>query len=288
MNILLIGSNGYIGSELYKKLLENYNVTGIDINWYGTINDSIPMDYKNIDSSFLKQFDSIILLAGHSSVKMCDGPIQASYKNNVYNFLNLVKNCSKHQVIIYASSGSIYTHNDDNLFLPTNNYDLTKYILDLHSQQFMQERTIIGLRLGTVNGHSPNLRNELMINAMVRSAITQQKITINNVKVRRPILGINDLTKGINKILLKPVTGIYNLCSFNSTVEGIAQDISKKLNVPIQYEIDTSNPYDFYFDNINFEQTFDFKFRDSVATIVEDLLNNTPIITGDRNNFINY
>lgn len=288
MNILLIGSNGYIGSELYKKLLENYNVTGIDINWYGTINDSISMDYKNIDSSFLKQFDSIILLAGHSSVKMCDGPIQASYKNNVYNFLNLVKNCSKHQVIIYASSGSIYTHNDDNLFLPTNNYDLTKYVLDLHSQQFMKEKTIIGLRLGTVNGHSPNLRNELMINAMVKSAITEKKIHINNIKVRRPILGINDLINGINKILLNPVTGIYNLCSFNNTVEGIAKDISNKLSVPIQYGNDTNNPYDFYFDNIKFEQTFNFKFMDSVSTIVEDLLNNTPVITGNRNNFINY
>lgn len=288
MNILLIGSNGYIGSELYKKLLENYNVTGIDINWYGTINDSISMDYKNIDSSFLKQFDSIILLAGHSSVKMCDGPIQASYKNNVYNFLNLVKNCSKHQVIIYASSGSIYTHNDDNLFLPTNNYDLTKYVLDLHSQQFMKEKTIIGLRLGTVNGHSPNLRNELMINAMVKSAITEKKIHINNIKVRRPILGINDLINGINKILLNPVTGIYNLCSFNNTVEGIAKDISNKLSVPIQYGNDTNNPYDFYFDNIKFEQTFNYKFTDSISTIVEDLLNNTPVITGDRNNFINY
>lgn len=288
MNILLIGSNGYIGSELYKKLLENYNVTGIDINWYGTINDSIRMDYKNIDSSFLKQFDSIILLAGHSSVKMCDGPIQSSYKNNVYNFLHLVKNCSTHQLIIYASSGSIYTHNDDNLFLPTNNYDLTKYVLDLHSQQFMKEKTIIGLRLGTVNGHSPNLRNELMINAMVKSAITEKKIHINNIKVRRPILGINDLTKGINKILLNPVTGIYNLCSFNNTVEGIAKDISNKLSVPIQYGNDTNNPYDFYFDNIKFEQTFNFKFMDSVSTIVEDLLNNTPVITGNRNNFINY
>jgi len=226
MNCLILGSNGYIGSRLYQHLSSIHNVVGVDINWFTPKVNSI--DYNTIEKHYIDKFDIIILLAAHSSVKMCDGPIQSSWKNNVTNFINLINKCNSNQLILYASSGSVYSaQNTCNSFIPVNYYDLTKYVLDLHAEKYTRKLNIIGLRFGTVNGFSPNLRKELMINSMVESALQKKFIEINNVSINRPILGISDLVRSIEHMLLKPIPGIYNLCSFNTTVQSIANDVAK-------------------------------------------------------------
>ena len=79
--ILIIGGNGYIGTRLHHYLYTNrdklvidqfvsdYGVDIIDTCWFGkVIEDTIVEDYKTMSKEFYSEYDTIILLAGHSKI----------------------------------------------------------------------------------------------------------------------------------------------------------------------------------------------------------------------------
>jgi len=294
-SILVIGGNGYIGSRLVYDLQSMYHLDIVDICWFGkNLVNSFQEDYKNLTKEYLSKFDTIILLAGHSSVKMCNGTINSSWNNNVLNFINLVEKLDKEQTLIYASSGSLYGVNDkiqteDDVikFKPINSYDLTKYSLDLNAHKFInQGYKIIGLRFGTVNGWSPHIREELMINSMTKNSIEHNQLLVNNIQINRPILGISDLTRAVVSIVDNPKSGIYNLASFCDNVDNISQTISNITGSKINYTADTANNYDFNFSVYKFEQTYNFKFQDSTTSLVNEIITNIDQTTfSNRNQF---
>lgn len=277
--ILLIGGAGYIGSQLHDHLtLEGHDVSSIDIGWYSQPNANVIVDdYRNLPEDAVKEANAIILLAGHSGVKMCDGDIQSSWINNVSNFVGLVKKMNRWQQLIYASSGSVYGNGGADVFQPINNYDITKYVLDLEARRFMAEGyKIIGCRFGTVNGYSPHLRGELMINAMVNNAVKTGEVQVNNQYVKRPILAIEDLCRAMTAMLDSPVprSGIYDLCSFNDRVIDIANEVCYYTGAQLKLTADRAGVYDFTIDNTRFEREFKFKFTCDRSQVVEDVASN--------------
>ena len=236
--ILLIGGNGYIGSFLHLILKDRFDVKVVDINWFNdNVND---FDFKNLDSEYIKDFDSVVLLAGHSSVKMCDVDMMSSFNNNVDNFIKLVSKLNKNQKFIYASSSSVYGHTGNSIvdetykvFEPNNYYDLSKQVIDMYATK--NDINYYGLRFGTVNGWSPRLRTDIMINSMVNSAKSDGHIKLYIKDIMRPILGIKDLCRAIEVIIDcdDDKRGIYNLASFNNTSESIANGVSSIMNMPI-------------------------------------------------------
>lgn len=287
--VLILGGEGYIGSRLQEVLREHFTVDIVDICWHhGCLNPLIiRKDYSELSPEFLSKYDVIVVLAGHSSVKSCEGDIKSSWLNNVTNFNDLLKKLNfsrkiEKQLVIYASSASIYgnsnpgeTHKENCVnFSPVNNYDITKYALDLLGQIAIDNgENVIGLRFGTVNGWSPNLRTDLMLNSMFKSALTESKVQVTNKHVARAVLGLEDLCNAILACIDNPNPGIYNLSSFNSTVQELADIVSKKLNVPIIDNGDVTGVYDFSLDNSKFTKTFNFKFEQTPETILDDLLN---------------
>jgi len=289
-NVLIIGGSGYIGSYLKENV--NHNSVSIDIEWFEK-NNSINIDYNKLTEKFLSGFDVIVLLAAHSSVKMCQGNFINSFNNNVVNFLQLLKkleNIKKRIKLIYASSSSVYGATGSNIvdetyksFIPHNNYDITKHIIDIYAEFSNVE--YYGLRFGTVNGYSPIMRNDIMINSMVSSALNNNKIELYVKDTLRPILGIKDLTSAVIKIIEEPkdLRGHYNLASFNSTSEKIALGVSKITDVEI-VEMEPLNKnsgsklesknYNFSIDCKKFETNFDFKFKETIESITQNIVDN--------------
>jgi nucleoside-diphosphate-sugar epimerase len=270
----------------------------VDICWFDHPDSHIEVrDYNQLTKQELSHYNAIILLAGHSSVKMCDGPILASWSNNVNNFTDLVNKLDKSQTLIYASSGSVYgSSNVASLedvplkFKPINNYDLTKYSLDIHAEKFIRAGyTIIGLRFGTVNGWSPHTREELMINSMAKKALHYGEILINNKTITRPILGIGDISRAVKEIIDTPVAGVYNLASFTDTVENISGYVSTLLHAKVQETINLSGTYDFIMNTDKFKSTYNFEFTESIKTIVDEISNKFEKAEfSNRNKFIKY
>jgi nucleoside-diphosphate-sugar epimerase len=281
-DVLVIGGNGYVGSRLRQVLAQIYTVASVDCCWYNYDETSTRQDYHKLTQEYLEQFDAVVLLAGHSSVASCVGPIDSPWLNNVTNFTDLAAKLSwKHIPLIYASSASVYGNSlpgqlfveSNKRFVPVNNYDITKYTLDLEAQVAIDRgQMVMGLRFGTVNGWAPNLRADVMINAMYDSARTHNKITVTNKHINRALLGIEDLCRGIAHCIERPAAGIYNMASFNATVEYIATTVAEELAVPVVDKGTTANAYDFGLDTTQFEQTFGFTFTETPATIVDSLI----------------
>jgi nucleoside-diphosphate-sugar epimerase len=276
MSILVIGGSGYIGSRLVSHLIShNY-----EVEVYGNRSN----DYNKLSAEFLKPFKTIILLAGHSSVQMCVGDVRSPWHNNVRNFINLVEKTSEETKIIYASSASVYGNSDDISFENKlsleilNNYDLTKITLDIAAQKYLaQGRQILGLRFGTVNGGSPVIRRDLMINMMVYNALNEGKITVANKHINRSILCIEDLVRAVERIVHQGknnfIPGMYNLASFTATVDEISSYVSKKLNIDIVDKGNTPGAYNFDINTDKLCKDYDFKFTETIESTVDSVIN---------------
>lgn len=282
-NILIIGGNGYIGSLLIKSLSKNnnYKITSIDINNTIKYDDVIYINdrYENLNKDFYDNFDSIILLAGQSSVNNSNKIIEV-IDNNIRNFAWLLDLLKDNQKLIYASSSSIYGFIDNEAteefinYQPSNYYDLSKYIIDNIAK--LSNKHYYGLRFGTVNGYSDNLRIDLMINSMINNGKNNGKFTIKHKDIYRPILGIKDLYNAILVILEnndKNKAGIYNLNSFNSSVIDIANKIKELTDINYEIIEDDSKPYyNFKISSNKFKSTFNFKFTETLETIINSLI----------------
>jgi len=274
MKILVLGGSGYIGSRLVQYLSTTSKVEVVDAGWFseGAV---LKQDFSKLSKDFYSDYSVVILLAGHSSVPMCLDNRLSAFNNNVKNFVELLDKL-KDQKFIYASSSSVYGATKEvaateewKEFSPQNYYDLTKQEIDFYAR--LSGKNYYGLRFGTVNGYSPNLRTDIMINKMFSCAINDQKITIYNKEIYRPILGLKDLCRAVEKIIgSSDNPGIYNLASFNSTVGEIAEEISKSLGVPIT-DMGSTPAYNFSINTEKFQKVYQFEFKETVTSIVKSL-----------------
>jgi nucleoside-diphosphate-sugar epimerase len=281
MKILIIGGCGYIGSALYHHLTEKLTikVDTVDLEWFGNHlnHNNFCIDFRHLERAYLQRYDVIVVLAGHSSVPMCKDDRGSSFRNNVVNFVELLDklDCQK---LIYASSSSIYGNTHDiaapenwERYDPKTFYDLQKQEIDYYAQ--LSDVESYGLRFGTVNGWSPNLRVDIMLNKMYQCALEDNEIFVFNKHIYRPILGIQDLVRAIEAIIRGgDHRGIYNLASFNASVEEIANSINRVLGGGVTITDKGIAPtYNFSISTKKFQETYDFEFRASVDTIVQSL-----------------
>ncbi|MCX5794113.1 MAG: SDR family oxidoreductase [Elusimicrobia bacterium] len=242
MRILLAGGAGYIGSSLAGVLVEHgYQVEVIDLLWFG---NHLPAGVKVVKKDLfactvedLAGFDQIVFLAGLSNDPMAE---YSPAENFIYNGAlpsYLAFNAKKAGIkrFIYASSCSIYgytTNHLDDEEAPVScsyPYGISKLqgergVLQMEDESF----SVICLRQGTVSGHSPRMRMDLIINTMFKTAMTEGRIHINNPSIWRPILHIQDATAAMLRAIQadQETHGIFNVASDNYTV-GQAGDLVK-------------------------------------------------------------
>lgn len=262
--VVIIGGKGYIGSLLQRHI----DADILDIDFPQTWRNS----FWDVDS-----YDTIILLAGHSSMPMGRDDPDGAWVNNVDNFRFLLHNLRADQRLIYASSASVYngikSSPDETCaeFHPMNMYDLTKYVIDQLAIQ--ANKHTYGLRFVTVNGYSPVLRVDLMMNKMAEDAKNLGVVTIKNAKLTRPLLDIQDACRAIQTIVesKKDYRGIYNLCSISGkTVGDYADAVVKAFGGKVK-DLGDEPHYVYGANTAKFEKTYNFKFTGTVDTILESL-----------------
>lgn len=288
--VLVTGGRGYVGTVLTAYLAaRGVNVSSVDLEYFGNFGstDSRKIDYRDLSADELNRYDAIIHLAGHSSVRMANGNPAAALDNNINGFFALLQKIDGPK-LIYASSASVYSglggepaSEEHVSFTVANVYDFTKHGGDCLAALYGKE--YYALRFGTVNGISPNLRTDLIINSMVRSALLKGTVSVFNPQVHRSILVLNDLVRAVETILKGPkAPGVYNLASFSATVGAIAEEIGRILKVPLTYG-PNSTTYDFVLDTRKFQRTFDFAFEQTIESVVSELVaHKDQLLSTDR------
>lgn len=288
--VLILGGTGYIGSGLYLYLTQNgYEVDTVDLEWFRNFSNpnNIKKDFVDLEFDFLTQYDTVILVAGHSSVPLCLDVLGA-VNNNVYKVIRLIEKLQGTSIkFIYASSSCVYVNSEtpateDSSTSPVDGLTLTKIMLD-EMLPLIDGVRYYGLRFGSVNGWAPNLRTDLMINAMTLSGLHTGSVNVFNGKAYRPILSMNDLCRAVRAIIDIDVEfdhkdGIYNLAGFNSTIENIGISVAGVLGCEVDIHQDENiNTYNFLIDSTKFKKTFNFEFEDTdIDPIVQSLLTHVP------------
>lgn len=239
---MIIGKDGYIGSDLKLKT------------------------------------HGVILLAGHSSVKMCENDPRGAWENNVEFFREVMSGIhkeSKANKLIYASSATVYDgltnpSEDNNAFNLSNVYNLTKHTID--QLALLSGKQVYGLRFATVCGWSSNLRVDVMLNKMVYDAMNTGKVLVKNPQIERPILGINDCHRAIKHFVendLEP--GIYNLASFTASIDDMAKYVAKEFNAEVVYDEYDNIPAYAYGINTDKIKATGFEFEETLESVVQSL-----------------
>ena len=276
--ILLVGANGYIGCRFLERAGDRYDIYAID-NLLKE-NDLIPEidvhDYRDMKVEDINKFDICLWLAGHSSVPQSVADPRGCYDNNYTGLVEFINKFNGK--IIYASSASVYTSIDGAICnestivgMPINIYDYTKISIDNYMS--IMNKNYVSLRFGTINGGSKHIREELLLNKMVKDALTEEKIYLANPKANRGVLFIEDLIDALELLLNDPPDKpqIYNLSSINANMETLANIVKKKTKAVIQ-ELNHSSKYNFQMSSNKFSHDYNYKFTNDVEVIIDNLI----------------
>jgi nucleoside-diphosphate-sugar epimerase len=215
-------------------------------------------DVRNLKESDVKDFDIIFHLAGISGMPACATNPHSAESINVESVRKLLTLISKNQLLINASTTSIYgfseTICDENsLVTPISIYGKTKYA----SENLIQEReNSISLRFSTVFGVSPRMRNDLMVNDFTYKAIHDRSIILFAKDTKRTFIHINDAIRSYLFAIEnsdKMIGNIYNVGDNNMNFS--KKEISDNIAKYVKFEIIESNLPDL--DKRNFEISFD-------------------------------
>jgi len=234
MKILVAGGEGYLGSVTSNLLCERHEVVSVDVGWFKTELDSrvARLQQDVFDINDLTGFDAVIFLAGLSNDPMSDFDPKNSFAQNtgsLFHIAKIAKRCGCKKMI-YASSCSVYgwqdkeLHEDDAVLAETY-YGMSKYLGEIAIQKLAdRDFSVCIFRMGTLSGHSPRMRFDLIINTMCRSVKKDNIIIIHDPDIWRPILDIRDAARAYQLAVesTTPLDGIYNLAYDNYQVKEVA------------------------------------------------------------------
>ena len=236
--ILLVGGCGYVGSYLCSRLrAQGRLVTVCDRGDRGPAPDAavLAVDYDTLDAGFLARFRTVLLFAGHSSVARAVQDPQGALANNCLNLIAFARRLAPGTRFVYASTGSLYSTRDlggapsGECHLPGipshNAYDISKFAFDYLAEHFLGD--FHALRLGTVSGWSPRLREELVFNAMNLSAVREGVVRLRNHSARRTLLFLDDLGCLVDRLLDGGASpGVCNAGSWSGRMGDLAREIA--------------------------------------------------------------
>ena len=309
MKILLAGGAGYIGSSLIPVLLEHgYTTDVVDLMCFGnTIPDTVNIrrqdifDLKEVD---VRGYDQVIFLAGLSNDPMAEFDPSKNFVSNGACPSYLAYICKRAGVrrFIYASSCSVYGYTVNELYDEESPvtcgypYGVSKLqgergVLQLADDDF----SVIALRQGTLSGHSPRMRLDLIVNTMFKAAMTERHVTVNNPSIWRPILDIRDAQNAYLRAIQADISqsGVFNVASDNYTVGQVGDLVKSEVErlTGEKVAITIKNISDFRNYKVSFSKAktyLGFQPQYDVKDIIDDLFSHREEYGDyDRDEFYN-
>ena len=212
--ILVTGASGLVGLPLIKKLLEDYEVIGLDLKKQTIYSPKYTHLRKKIKkvSDFLTIFETynvsrIVHSGGISGPMLHNDQPHKIIENNVFLTMYLIEAMRLYKKIkrlVFCSSISAYgditvANTNENLkFSPTNLYGSTKascdLMLEIYNKVYMQD--IISLRFSTIYGYGR--LTSCFINDIIMSGSEKKKLVLPFKRdLQWPYIYVNDVVSSI-------------------------------------------------------------------------------------------
>ena len=299
-NILIIGSQGYIGSVLTDYLLKKtYRITGVDnfiynqkkINFFNKNYKFINCDLREQKKIYelISKTSYIVILAG-----LVGDPITKKYPKlahdiNYKAIKNVIKICKKSTIkkLIFISTCSNYGVTKGDKFLKENHvlkpislYAKQKVKIEKFLLKNKFKFSITILRFATAFGLSPRMRFDLTVNEFVKDSFLKKKLEIYEPNTYRPYCHIKDFCRIIYLVLKKNSVDldkqVFNCGSNNNNYSKIqiARILKKKfkdLKIVINKNVKDKRNYKVDFGKI--KKVLKFKSKYNLTYGVSEILN---------------
>lgn len=257
MKILITGGAGYKGTVLARKLLEQgYGVTILDNFMYGyepvmhlATNKNLEIIRHDIRNGIpdIGKYDIIFHLAGISGFPACASNPHSAQLINVEATRLLARDLSPGQMLINASTTSLYGKSgkpcdEDTAVDPVSTYAMTK----LTAEKILHEKpNVISLRFATVFGFSTRMRMDLMINDFVYKAVKEKVIVLFDSFAKRTFIHVDDAAEcylfAMNNSG-KMAGGIFNAGGNNLNFS--KEEITDKIRQKVEFSVVNSEVKD--------------------------------------------
>jgi nucleoside-diphosphate-sugar epimerase len=253
MNILITGTEGYLGSLLAPVLMERgHEVTGLDTGYYkagylynakGNAPHTLAKDIRHVTLDDLRGFDAVVHMAELSNDPLGELDPDITYEINHKGTLHLANTAKAASVkqFIYMSSCSVYgvaTNGEVTEETPPNPqtaYAICKTLCERDLRMLTDKNfTVCYLRNATAFGASPRQRFDLVLNNLCGLAWTTNEIKMSsNGTPWRPLVHGLDIAKAIACAIDAPREAIdnevFNVGSNgqNYRVRAIAEKVSE-------------------------------------------------------------
>jgi len=241
MNIV-IGSNGFLGSYISYKIRDCIKV--------------ISDNDKNLNYNELN-YNKFINLLIQNSYNNATIYICVDYKNITKIIDDLIKYENINNTIILFSSAVIYDGINKNKYSETDNIDYNlnsdEYVNNVKNNEILFQQlkgNKIIIRLGTLYGSSLILNASRGIHRMIYFPLINNYLELYDIKIKKSLTSFDDLYNAIQIILNNSMSNfeIFNVSSFDTTIEELGIYISNKFKVPIKYLKNNKKNYNFNLD----------------------------------------
>jgi len=219
VKVLVLGGAGYVGCVLVRELLSRghkvhvYNRMFFGDTGLVEIRDQIEMEVGDIQQILVQQLegiDAVINLAGISSDPTAEFKPELTYEMNVTGAVRLAQVCKEAGVrrYLFASSCSVYDSNvfddesdvlldESSPIAPVSAYAKSKLEAEKQLLQLADQRFIpVILRKGTIYGFSPRMRFDLVINTLLKDALSQGCMVLHaGGEMWRPVVEVRDAAR---------------------------------------------------------------------------------------------
>lgn len=229
MNILITGTNGFIGSNLIKKLQKNHVIYKL----------SYRDEFPNIESEILKFNPDITIHCGwHGGSNYADAHHIDQYNKNIPNtikLLEILKLLNKEHTFIgfgtvfeYGNKTNLITEND--LEIPVDLYGLSKLFLKNYSKTFCENNNIKWVWIRPFYTYGIGDVQTRLIPKVINNILFDKSLQFDKCDSVIDYLYIDDFIDAMEQIILANVQGVYNICSNNQyKIKDIILIISKLL-----------------------------------------------------------
>lgn len=202
------------------KIIENNLISSSKYPNYRFIKLNLE-DRENILKLFqVEKFDKVCHLAAQAGVRYSLVNPYAYIDSNIVGFINILEGCRHSDVkhLAYASSSSVYGLNETmpfsvhhNVDHPVSLYAASKKSNELmaHTYSHLYKTPTTGLRFFTVYG--PWGRPDMALFLFTKAILNNQPIEVfNNGEMSRDFTFIDDIVKGVVRVIDNPPTGNEN------------------------------------------------------------------------------
>ncbi len=294
--MLIVGGNGYIGSEISEilsrigckyKIFDNFSgsnplnillVNGNAEFIWGDVRRKEDLE-KAIDG-----VDTIIHLAAKlpSTPGILDEADRSVEDVNYFGTINVLEIARKYDLrVVFASTCNVYgvgrnlKENDD--VKPLNPYSKSKLKAEKACMEYYDKYglDVVVLRLASVYGYSLGMRFNLVVNYFVLRALAGQKLTVfGDGSNWRPFIHVHDAARAFLYFAEEGESGeIYNVGSENFTIRNVAEIVRDVVNnVEIEFIRDIKPEFSY---SVDFSKMLEAGFRPKFEIVagIRDLAN---------------